>query len=169
MKLISLKITMLLSILLLFSCQNNKPSFYEELLKTETGQLRGASIGATIEEIKLLENELNLKEITTNYIHYAYEMGKENSYTIRYHFSADNKLHEIELAVFLATIDDAALIFKQFSFHFNRKYSAGRKEAAGYTTWQTNAGPADNSVAIAMINDSRRYGYVTLLIRDLAY
>ena len=159
----------LLCICFLFSCKNNKSPFYDDILKSENGQLRGATIGNTINEIKPLEEDNFLKESMSDYLHYDYEMSMGNSYTVTYDFSEDNELYEIELAVFLDVITDADLLFKNFSDHFNRKYSVGETEEDGYITWHTKSKKSANRVAISMINDSESYGYVTILIRDLDY
>ena len=159
----------LLCICFLFSCKNNKSPFYDDILKSENGQLRGATIGNTIEEIKPLEEDNFLKESMSNYLHYDYEISMGNSYTVTYDFSEDNELYEIELAVFLDVITDADLLFKNFADHFNRKYSVGKTEEDGYITWHTKSKNSANRIAISMINDSESYGYVTILIRNLDY
>tara|TARA_B100000809_G_scaffold238913_1_gene260053 strand:+ start:1041 stop:1667 length:627 start_codon:yes stop_codon:yes gene_type:complete len=159
----------LLCICFLFACKNNKSPFYDDILKSENGQLRGATIGHTIEEIKPLEDDNFLKESMSDYLHYDYEISMGNSYTVTYDFSDDNELYEIELAVFLDVITDADLLFKNLSYHFNRKYSIGKTEEDGYITWHTKSKKSANRVAISMINDSESYGYVTILIRNLDY
>ena len=84
-------------------------------------------------------------------------------------FSKKNELYEIEVAIFLDVIDDADLLFKNFSDHFNRKYSVGKKEADGYMTWSTTSNISNSIVAISMINDSQSYGFITIFVRDLSY
>jgi hypothetical protein len=169
MKLISIQTITILGICLLSSCNYNKSPFYDELFTSETGHLRGANIGAKIEAIHPLENDSFLIESTPNYLHYEYEMSKGNSYTIRYHFSDNNELYAIEMAVFLAKKEDVGLLYKKFSTHFNRKYSIGNTKEKGYITWQTQTITPIRRVAIALINDSDSYGYLTLLITDLDY
>ena len=155
--------------LFLLSCNNNKSPYYEGVLKTEEGQLRGAIIGHSIEDIKPLENDIFLKESMSDYLHYDYEISMGNSYTVTYDFSEENELYEIELAVFLDVVQDAQVLFDNFSNHFNRKYSQGKTEEDGYMTWQTNSSLSSSRVSISMINDSQSYGYLTILIRDLDY
>ena len=55
MKTLFTKTILLLSICFLFACKNNKSPFYDDVLKSEEGQLRGAQIGSSIEQIKTLE------------------------------------------------------------------------------------------------------------------
>ncbi len=169
MKSISIKVLSIICISFLFSCTNNKSPFYEEILKSENGQLRGASIGDKFEDTKPLENDQFLKESMSDYLHYDYEISMGNSYTVTYDFSADNELYEIEMAVFLDVIEDADVLFENFSDHFNRKYGVGRTEEDGYITWHTNSSASSNRISISMINDSDSYGYITILIRDLDY
>ena len=167
---ISLKNTLLLFIVcLLFSCGKNKSPFYDEILRSEQGHFRGIEIDANIETVNNLENKQFLRDKMTDYLHYDYEISMGNTYTVTYDFSEENELYEIEMAVFLDVIEDADLLFKNFLNHFNKKYSAGKKEADGYMTWQTNTKKTNSRVTISMINDSDSYGYITILIRDLDY
>jgi hypothetical protein len=138
-------------------------------LKSEKGQLRGATIGSGIEEIKPLEEADFLKESMPDYLHYDYEISMGNSYTVTYDFSDNNELYEIELALFLDVIEDADVLFQNFSDHFNRKYGKGKTEDDGYMVWSTNSSISKNRIDISMINDSQSYGFVTILIRDLDY
>ena len=167
---ISLKNTLLLFIVcLLFSCGKNKSPFYDEILRSEQGHFRGIEIDANIETVNNLENKQFLRDKMTDYLHYDYEISMGNTYTATYDFSEDNELYEIEIAVFLDVIEDAEMLFNNFSNHFNRKYSVGKTEDDGYITWHTHSSNSNNRVAISMINDSESYGYVTILIRNLDY
>jgi hypothetical protein len=163
------KILSLFIICLLFSCGKNKSPFYDEVLKSEQGQIRDIEIGTTIETVKALENEVFLRDKMDDYLHYDYEISMGNTYTATYDFSSENELYEIEIAVFLDVIEDAEMLFQNFSDHFNRKYSVGKTEDDGYITWNTHSKNSNNRVAISMINDSESYGYLTILIRDLDY
>jgi hypothetical protein len=163
MKIIPLKSLHLLCLCFLLSCTNNKSPFYEQLVKSEKGQLRGAT-GATRKAIQSLENNQFLTKNSNKALQYEHEMSKENSYTIRYHFSDHNELYAIELAVFLTHKGDVELLYQNFSTHFNRKYSRGKTIEEGYITWQTHSNISSNRVAIVMINDSELHGYMTLLI-----
>jgi hypothetical protein len=169
MKTVLNKIFIFLSFCLLLACGQNKSPFYDEILKSETGQFRGAEIGTPIELIKDIENKQFLKDHMLNYLHYDYEINMGNSYTVTYDFSEKNELYEIEVAVFLDVIEDAETLFNNFSDHFNRKYSIGRKEEDGYMTWHTNSSISNSRVAISIINDSEEYGYLTIFVRDLDY
>ena len=169
MRLIPIKITCIVFLSLLLSCKNNKSPFYDEILKTEKGQLRGGTIGTTIEDIKSLENEAFLREGMADYLYYDYELSMGNSYTITYDFSSDKELYEIELAVFLDVIEDAGVLFNNFSDHFNRAHGIGKKEEDGYITWETSSRISSNRVAISMIDDSESYGFITILVSDLEY
>lgn len=169
MKAALIKIFFLSFICFLFACKQHKSPYYDEILKSEIGQFRGAEIGETIESITALEDEQFLKEQMQDYLHYDYEMSMGNTYTVTYDFSEDNELYEIEVAVFLDVIENADVLFNNFSDHFNKKYSIGKKEEDGYMTWHTNSSISSSRVAVSMINDSEAYGYLTILIRDLDY
>mgnify|MGYP006000849077 CR=1 FL=1 len=163
------KIISLFIICIFFSCKKNISPFYDQILKSEQGQLRGIEIGATIEAVEQLENKEFLRDKMTDYLHYDYEISMGNTYTATYDFSSENELYEIEIAVFLDVVEDAEILFKNFSDHFNRKYSIGKTEGDGYMTWVTHSKNSNNEVVISMINDSEEYGYITILIRDLDY
>jgi hypothetical protein len=163
------KIFFLVACCFLFACGQNKSPFYDEILKSEKGQFRGSEIGTSIQSIRTIEDKQFLKDQMPNYLHYDYEINMGNSYTVTYDFSEENELYEIELAVFLDVIEDADVLFNNFSDHFNRKYSIGRKEDDGYMTWHTNSSISNSRVAVSMINDSEEYGYLTIFIRDLDY
>jgi hypothetical protein len=157
------------TLILLQACGADKSPFYESILQSEEGQLRGVEIGTGLEDVKTFETESNLRDKMPNYLHYDYEISMGNTYTVTYDFSEQDELYEIEVAVFLDVIEDADVLFKNFSDYFNRKYSIGRKEDDGYMTWHTKSGISDNRVAISMINDSDAYGYLTIIVRDLDY
>ena len=163
------KIFLLFTVCFLFACGQNKSSFYDEILKSEKGQFRSAEIGTTIDNIKKLENEQFLKDQMPDYLHYDYELNMGNTYTVTYDFSEDNELYEIEVAIFLDEIKDAETLFNNFSDHFNRKYSIGKKEDDGYLTWHTKSTISNSRVAVSIINDSEAYGFLTILVRDLDY
>lgn len=169
MKTVLNKIVLLFFVCIIISCGQDKNPFYDVILKSEDGQLRGIEIGLNIEAVKNNEDQKFLKEQMPDYLHYDYEINMGNTYTVTYDFSEKNELYEIEVAVFLDVIEDADILFKSFSDHFNRKYSIGRKEADGYLTWRTKSSISGSRVAISMINDSQSYGYLTILIRDLDY
>lgn len=169
MKNVFQKTIVLLCSCFLFACNNNKSPFYDDILKSKEGHFRGAQIGATIEQTKPLENKDFLIDEMPDYLHYDYEISMGNTYTVTYDFSSDNELYEIEVAIFLDVIEDADLLYKNFSDHFNRKYSVGKKEADGYMSWSTTSSISKSNTAISMINDSRSYGFITIFIRDLDY
>ena len=159
----------LLIVCLLFSCEQTTSPYYQEILKSEKGQIRGVEISSSINDVKDLEDEQSLRDEMEDYLHYDIEMSMGNTYTVTYDFSEDNELYEIEIAVFLDVVEDASLLFYNFSNHFNKKYGVGRKEDDGYLTWNTNSNISTDRVAISIINDSESYGYITILIRDLDY
>lgn len=163
------KIILLLSICFLFACGNNKSAYYDEILKSEQGHFRGAEIGTTIQQIKSQENEDYLIDEMEDYLHYDYEISMGNTYTVTYDFSRENELYEIEAAIFLDVIEDADLLFENFSNHFNRKYGVGKVEADGYMTWHTKSIITKSDISISMINDSQSYGFITIFVRDLSY
>lgn len=163
------KIILLLSICFLFACTNNTSPYFDTILKSEEGQLRGAQIGGQIEHIKALEDPTFLIDEMPDYLHYDYEISMGNTYTVTYDFSRENELYEIEVAIFLDVIKDADLLFENFSEHFNRKYSVGKKEADGYMTWNSKSSITNSNIAISMINDSQSYGFITIFVRDLSY
>ena len=169
MKTLFTKTILLLSICFLFACKNNKSPFYDDVLKSEEGQLRGAQIGSSIEQIKTLENQTFLIDEISGYLHYDYEISMGNSYTVSYDFSEKNELYEIEVAIFLDVIEDTDLLFKNFSDHFNRKYSVGKKEDDGYMSWSSTSNITNSKINISMINDSQSYGFITIFVRDLSY
>ena len=163
------KITLLLSICFLFACKNNKSDFFDTILKSQDGQFRGAQIGASLEQTKLLENQEFLIDEMPDYLHYDYEISMGNTYTVTYDFTNNNELYEIEVAIFLDVIEDADLLYKNFSDHFNRKYSVGKKEADGYMSWNTTSSLSNSKIAVSIINDSKSYGFITIFVRDLSY
>jgi hypothetical protein len=169
MKPILNKILLLLSICFIFSCGLNKSSYFDTIIKTKEGHLRGAEIGTTIETVKALEGVTFLDSEMPDYLYYEYELNMGNSYTVTYDFSEENKLYEIELAVYFDVIKDADTLFNDFSNLYNKKYKSGKKEEDGYTTWHTTSSINGNRVEIAIINDSEAYGFITLIIRDLDY
>ena len=121
----------LLIVCLLFSCEQTTSPYYQEILKSEKGQIRGVEISSSINDVKDLEDEQSLRDEMEDYLHYDIEMSMGNTYTVTYDFSEDNELYEIEIAVFLDVVEDASLLFYNFSNHFNKKYGVGRKEDDG--------------------------------------
>ncbi len=169
MKSISQKLLLFIFLGFLCCCSPNKSPFFEEIIGSEKGNIRGVEISTSIENVKKLEDEKNLKDETSEYLNYDYTINMGNSYTVTYDFSEDDQLYEIEIAIYLDVINDAAILFKDFSDYFNKKYNTGKKEEDGYMTWYTNSTLSGNKVSISIINDSDSYGFITILIRDLDY
>lgn len=158
----------LLLLIILYSCTPKKNQYFDTLLKTETGIFRGIEIGNNIEKVKETENEDFLVDNMPDYLYFDYELDMGNSYTVSYDFS-DNKLYEIELAAYFDKIEDANQIFKDFSNHFNKIHGKGKVEDDGYTSWRTKNEKTNTNIEIAMVNDSKEYGYISILISNLDY
>lgn len=158
----------LLLLIILYSCTPKKNQYFDTLLKTETGIFRGIEIGNNIEKVKETENEDFLVDDMPDYLYFDYELDMGNSYTVSYDFS-DNKLYEIELAAYFDKIEDANQIFKDFSNHFNKIHGKGKVEDDGYTSWRTKNEKTNTNIEIAMVNDSKEYGYISILISNLDY
>jgi hypothetical protein len=169
MKIIVNKVLLLFCICIIYSCGQNKNPYFDKILKSNKGHLRGVEIGSSIETVKNVEDSVFLKSEMPNYLYYEYEINMGNSYTVTYDFTKENKLYEIELAVYFDVIEDAGTLFTDFSKQFNRKYNVGKKEDDGYTIWHTSGNNNENRVEIAIINDSETYGFTTIIIRDLDY
>ena len=151
----------------LFSCGGSNNEHYEIINKSEEGQLRGVSIGMTIEAVKAKEGLRFLKSEKSDYLHYDYPVSMGNSYTVAYDFSEEDKLYEIELTVFFDAIEDAQTLFLDFEEKFNQKYGKGEKADDGFNIWEMRSDAL--SVEFAMINDSQAYGYLSIIVRDLDY
>lgn len=152
---------------LLTSCDQNQNQHFKTIQKSDSGHLRGASIGMPIDSIKAIENEKYLRNEMPDYLHYDYPIDMGNSYTVAYDFSNDNKLYEIELSVFFDAIEDAGTLFKDFSSRFDKKFGLGQVEEDGFTTWKTIG--KEYNIEFAMKDDSENYGFLSLKIRDLDY
>lgn len=163
------KISILLFICVLYSCDQHKNPYFETIFKTGKGHLRGVEIGSSLKKVKSMEDPKFLKDEMPDYLHYDYTLDMGNSYTVTYDFSQEDQLYGIELAVFFDVIEDANTLFEDFSDHFNKKYGKGKKEEDGYTIWKTKSNQLAGNVEIAMINDSQTYGYISIIIRDLDY
>lgn len=151
------------------ACSENKNEHYNDILKSDKGNIRGVEIGASIATVKALEDAKSLKNKMPDYLYYEYEINMGNSYTVTYDFSEDDKLYEIEIAAYYDVIEDADNLFINFSNHFNKKYGKGKIEDDGYTIWTTTNTINGSRVEIAMINDSDSYGFLSIIIRDLDY
>jgi hypothetical protein len=158
----------LLLLLILFSCTPKKNQYFDTLLKTETGIFRGIEIGNSIEKVKETENEDFLVDNMPDYLYFDYKLDMGNSYTVSYDFS-ENQLYEIELAAYFDQIEDADELFKDFSNHFNKIHGKGKIEDDGYTSWRTKNEKTNTNIEIAMVNDSKEYGYISILISNLDY
>ncbi|PJB14221.1 MAG: hypothetical protein CO118_09710 [Flavobacteriales bacterium CG_4_9_14_3_um_filter_32_8] len=169
MKPIVNKTFLILSIFLLFSCETYKSPYFNELLISEKGNLRGAEIGMTLENVKAIEDVKFLMDETPEYLNYDYNINMGNSYTVTYDFSETNELYEIEIAIYLDAILDADVLFNDFSTYFNNKYKKGKKEDDGYSTWLTNSSLTGHHITVSIINDSKDYGFITILVSDLDY
>jgi len=163
------KLLFLVGFCFVVACGQDKNPYYDQILKSDEGQFRSAEIGASIESIKALEDSTFLREEISDYLHYDYTINMGNTYTVTYDFSEDDKLYEIEVAIFLDEIKDADALYNNFSDYFNRKYSIGQQEDDGYMTWHTKSTINQSRVAVSIINDSEAYGFLTILVRDLDY
>lgn len=154
--------------LILAACTAKKSEYFSTLLKSENATFRGIEIGCNIEDVKAQENIEFLVDDMPDYLYFDYKLDMGNSYTVSYDFS-ENKLFEIELAAYFDKIEDANQIFIDFSNYFNKTHGKGTIEDDGYTTWKINNNELDKKIEIAMVNDSQEYGYISILITDLAY
>lgn len=153
--------------MVLAACQSGKSDYFEGIKKSDEGHLRGITIGSAIEEVKASEDATFLKEEMPDYLHYDYPISMGNSFTVTYDFSSENKCYEIEQAVFLDKIEDAASLFSDYEAFFTRKYGKGRLADDGFMIWTHKT--AQLNIEVAMINDSESYGYLSIFIRDLDY
>ena len=169
MKPIVNKAFLILSICFLFSCESYKSPYFDELIKSKEDNLRGVEIGMHVEKVISIEDVKFLKDETPEYLNYDYPINMGNSYTVTYDFSENNELYEIEIAIYLDLVEDADVLFKDFTTYFNKKYKNEKKEEDGYSTWKTNSTLTNHPVAVSIINDSEEYGFITILVRDLAY
>ena len=162
------KCTSIIAILLLLvGCGGDNNEHFQTLYKSDSGHLRGASIGQGIDEIRALEDKAYLRDEMNDYLHYDYELNMGNSYTVTYDFSRDDRLYEIEVAVFFDAIEDAGTLFQDYEFSFNRKFGKGQLADDGFTIW--NLENSEQNIEIAMINDSEAYGFLSIIVRDLNY
>lgn len=157
----------LILVVIITSCGGNKSEYFQLILKDESRQLRGVEIGQNIEKVRSIENPNFLKDEMPDYLHYDYTIDMGNTFTVTYDFSDDDKLYEIELAVFLDAVEDAGFLYEDFNNHFTRKFGKGRLADDGFTIWKIQN--AKKNIEIAMINDSQSYGYLSVIISDLDY
>jgi hypothetical protein len=160
-------IGLLLIISILTSCDSYNNEYFQTIQNSETGHLRGISIGMPIDSIKAKENSKYLRNEMPDYLHYDYIMDMGNSYTVAYDFTSENKLYEIELSAFFDKIEDAGTLYLDFSERFNSNYGSGKMEEDGFMTWKTMNN--NYNVEFAMKDDSEAYGFLSLKIRDLDY
>jgi len=168
-KVVSHKINLLVIILFLLSCQQDKSPYFRSILKSTGGDFRNITIGASFDQVKRNENDSFLVDQMESYLHYEYVLDMGNSYTVTYDFSSTNELYEIESTAYFDVIEDANLLFNDFKAHFTQKYGVSKKEEDGYTTWKTVHKKTGTNIEIAMINESISYGIITIKIRDLDY
>ena len=154
-------------VILFLACTPKKNQYFDTLLKSDSGLFRGIEIGCSIPDVKQTENIEFLVDDMPDYLYYDYKLDMGNSYTISYDFS-ENKLYEIELAAYFDQIEDANQIFRDFSNHFNKIHGKGKIEVDGYTSWRTKSEATGSKIEIAMVNDSQEYGYISILISNLA-
>ena len=154
--------------LMLISCGTPNSPYFDEILKSHQGHIRGVSISASVDEVLTNENEAFLEDQMEDYLFYDYELDMGNSYTVAYDFSEES-LYEIEVAAYFDVIEDANLLFEKFEEHFTEKYGRRKIEDDGYFTWRTTSIKTKNRIEIAMINGSNTYGYISILVRDLDY
>ncbi len=161
-------IIVIVILLIIVSCSKSKSSYFDVIQKSDKGILRGAEIGNTILEVQQLENKEFLVDNMPEYLYYDYKLDKTNSYTVSYDFAQEG-LYAIELSVYFDNIEEANLIFADFNEYFTKIYGKSKVVEDGYTSWVTKSKKTGNNVEIAMINDSKEYGYVSVLISDLNY
>lgn len=152
----------------LYSCKKSHSNYYEAIIKTEQGLFRGVDIGNAIEDVRKLESKEFLVDNMSEYLYYDYKLDMGNSYTISYDFS-ENSLYEIEVSIYLDKKEDANNLFTEFTANFIEQYGKGKVADDGYTSWRTKSTKSGNTIEIAMINDSKDYGYLSIIISDLNY
>lgn len=163
-----LNFLLIVFILTVSSCKKPHSIHYDSILKSDQGIIRGVEIGDGIEDVRKLENKDFLVDNMPEYLYFDYKLDKGNSYTISYDFSK-NSLYEIEVSAYFDKIEDANNLFSELTAHFFERYGKGKIASDGYTSWRTKNIKSGNTIEIAMINDSKDYGYISILISDLSY
>ena len=146
----------------LFSCETKKTPYFNPILKSDTGAIRGVFLGNTFEEVKQLENDSFLIDQMNDYLYYDYEINMGNNYTVSYDFTPKGKLYEIEITTYLDEKKDAILLFKDFDNYFTKKYGNSTKIENGFTIWKN-----ENDMKIkefSMLNKSETYGIIVIKI-----
>jgi len=92
-----------------------------------------------------------------------------NSYTVTYDFSEENELYEVEIAIYLDVVEDATVLFQDFTKYFNNEYKNGVIDDDGYSTWNTKSTLSGSKVSVSIKNDSESYGFITIIVRDLDF
>jgi len=155
-------------LLILLSCTPKKSHYFNEIIKSNKGIIRGVEIGESIDEVKLNENSKFLVDDMDNYLNYDYDLDMGNSYTVTYDFS-ENSLYSVELSIYLEQIQKAKDLKKEFANYFETKYGKSKTEQDGYTIWNKTNKNIDNNIEIALKEDSQSYGYLSITIRNLDY
>lgn len=149
-----------------YSCTEDKGVYFEKILNSKTKHLRGAKVGDNIDHVKSLEEAKFILDDMEDYLHYDYELDMGNSYTVTYDFS-ENSLYETEISVYFDKIDDAKILSQDFLNFFNEKYGKGDLELDGYMNWTTTS--SEKNIEFALKEDSEKYGFVSIKMRDLDY
>jgi len=150
----------------LVSCSEEKGHYFETILQSEKNHLRDVQIGHNIEEVKIKEDINFLLDDMDDYLHYDYELDMGNSYTVSYDFS-ENSLYEIEISVYLDKIEDAKILYQDFTNFFTEEYGTSQLKEDGYNTWTTSL--SGENIRFSLKEDSKKYGFISIKSRDLDF
>lgn len=117
------KLTIFISITLLFSCTGND-SYYQQLTKVKSIAERVADLNKTLPKIRKSEKKSSLIKEDEDYMEFEYPIGENDSYKTTYFFDAAG-CYEVGLDTYFSLETDAINVLNEIKAQFEKDPNFG--------------------------------------------
>ncbi len=160
----------LILLLVLSSCWGGKEegkTLFSRIQGAEKGDIRGVSLGMSLDEVKEVEAKEHLYSSSSNELQYkvplADRKGKSRGHVVVFYSFDEYGLFEVHIDVHPDREKTAAELFDRFSDHFDQRYGKSSEGEYGYMTWLTSS-QAGHEVEVSLINATENRGEPLLSI-----
>lgn len=161
------RIRLLLAFSLLISCTGDKDvseygTLFEKVMLSTEGQIRGSSIGDSMESVRLRET-LPLTDESDHYLYYSATLNENSDFLVSYYFD-DEILFEVNLNIFTSSVELAQELTTNLRSYLSEKYGEPITDN-GAPTWEITE--QNETVEISLSTDSEENDMTILTLSML--
>lgn len=110
------------------------------LVGTETGVFRGVTFNSTADQVKVLEETLELREESEGFLDFIVNYNFPESAEVMYFFGKDAKVERIEVAVYPENKESQNEMYKKLIEYYNSRYGEFDVNDKGQVSWSDSLG-----------------------------